>query len=205
VAPVKLLVGLGNPGPEYKFSPHNMGFATVDRLADRNRVSLDLKRANSLCARFQLGDEVVWLIQPQTFMNLSGLSIKEWLKKEGCGPSDLLVVHDELDLPWGVIQIRLRGSSAGHHGVESVIEALGVKEFVRVRIGVAPDHPLVDPVSYLLQPMRRNQREELEKIVDRAADATEMILREGVHKATNRFNRREGRAGAEPEQSSAGQ
>ncbi|MBI2818926.1 MAG: aminoacyl-tRNA hydrolase [Acidobacteria bacterium] len=199
---MKLVVGLGNPGAEYKYSPHNMGFAVVDRLAQRLRVNLDRKRAQSLCGRVQIDDQEIWLIQPQTFMNLSGLSIKEWLKKEKCLPSDLLVVHDELDLPWGTIQIRQRGSSAGHHGVESVIEALGVKEFVRVRIGVAPDHPLEDPVEYLLRPMRHHQRKVLDEIVDRAADATEMILREGVAKAMSRYNtrgvRREGSASTAP-------
>ena len=202
---MKLLVGLGNPGPEYKFSPHNMGFALVERLAQRHRVSLELKKAHSLCGRFQLGSEEIWLIQPQTFMNRSGAAVSEWLRKQACGPEELLVLHDELDLPWGAIQIRERGGSAGHHGLESIIEAIGTREFVRVRIGVAPEMAVEDPVSYLLRPLRRSDRDGMEEILDRAADATEMILREGVHKAMNRFNRREGRAGAAPKQDSAGQ
>jgi PTH1 family peptidyl-tRNA hydrolase len=170
-----------------------MGFAVVDRLARRWDVHLDRKRAKSLCGRARVGDEEVWLIQPQTFMNLSGLAIREWLEKECSSPADLVVIHDELDLPWGALQIRQRGSSAGHHGVESIIESLGLKEFVRVRIGVAPDHPLADAAGYLLRPARRSQREGMEAIVERAADATEMILREGVAKAMNRFNQRQGR------------
>jgi PTH1 family peptidyl-tRNA hydrolase len=190
---VKLVVGLGNPGAEYDFSPHNMGFAVIDRLAERFAVPLDRKRAKACYGRLQLGDEEVFLIQPQTYMNLSGLSIKEWLRNSGSGPSDLLVLHDELDLPWGTIQIRQSGSSAGHHGVESIIESLGLKEFVRVRIGVAPDRRLDDPITYLLRPMRRSQRERMDEIVDRAANAAEMILREGVAKAMNRFNQRPGR------------
>jgi PTH1 family peptidyl-tRNA hydrolase len=192
---MKLVVGLGNPGVEYNFSPHNMGFAVIDRLAERFAVRLDRKRAKAHYGRFQLGNEEVFLIQPQTYMNLSGLSIKEWLKDSGSGPGDLLVLHDELDLPWGTIQIRQSGSSAGHHGVESIIESLGLGEFVRVRVGVAPDRRLDDPISYLLRPMRKDQRELMDEVVDRAADATEMILREGVAKAMNRFNRRLGRSG----------
>jgi len=191
--PVKLVVGLGNPGAEYKHSPHNMGFAVVDRLAERLGVGLDRKRAKSRYGKMQCGGEDVFLIQPQTYMNLSGLSIKEWLDKEGCRPGDLVVIHDELDLPWDTIQIRQRGSSAGHHGVESIIETLGLKEFVRVRIGVAPDHPLEDPAGYLLRPVRGSQRKAMDEIVERAAQATEMILREGVAKAMSRFNQREGR------------
>jgi peptidyl-tRNA hydrolase, PTH1 family len=190
--PVKLVVGLGNPGAEYHHSPHNMGFAVIDRLADRFKVSLDRKRAKSRYGRLQLEHEEVFLIQPQTYMNLSGQSIKDWMREQGSNAGDLLVVHDELDLPWGTIQIRQRGSSAGHHGVESIIEALGLKEFIRLRIGVAPDHPVGDAAGYLLRPMRHSQREALDEIVERAADATEMILRQGVAKAMNCFNQRQG-------------
>ena len=102
-----------------------------------------------------------------------------------------MVLHDELDLPWGTIQIRQRGGSAGHHGVESIIGSLDLKEFARVRIGVAPDHPLEDSASYLLRPVRGSRLDSLDEIVDRAADAAEMIVREGVHKAMNQFNRRD--------------
>ena len=191
---MKLVVGLGNPGPEYNFSPHNMGFAAVDRLARRHQANLDRRRAKSLYARIQMDDQEIFLIHPQTFMNLSGVAVKEWLRKQGCGPEDLVVVADELDLAWGTVQIRQRGGSAGHHGLESIIEAIGTKDFVRVRIGVSPDVAVEDPVAYLLRPLRRSQRESMDEILDRAADATEMILREGAAKAMNRFNRREKQA-----------
>ena len=189
-APIRLIVGLGNPGPEYAHSPHNLGFDVIDRLAQRQDVKLASRRSHSLCAHFLLGGDKVWLIQPQTFMNLSGMAVQEWLGKEEVGPEALLVVHDELDLPWGTLQIRQRGGPAGHHGVESIIGAIDSKDFVRVRIGVAPDHPLEDPVSYLLAPVRRSQRDGAGEIIDKAADAVEMILREGPAKAMNRFNRR---------------
>jgi PTH1 family peptidyl-tRNA hydrolase len=195
---VKLVVGLGNPGPEYKHSPHNMGFAVVDRLAERHGVGLSRRRAHSLCGHFVLGSEKIWLIQPQTFMNHSGVAVAEWFRKEGSGPEDLVVLADELDLPWGTIQIRQRGGSAGHHGLESIMDAIGTKVFTRMRIGVEPGRKLDDPVSYLLRPMRSEQRRSAEGIVSRAADAAEMILQEGPAQAMNRFNRRDALAEAPP-------
>jgi len=194
---VKLLVGLGNPGSEYKFSPHNMGFAVIDRLAQRHGIILDRKRAQSLYGRLQLGEEEVFLIQPQTYMNLSGNAVREWLRKQPCGPEELVVLHDELDLPWGSIQVRQRGGSAGHHGLESIIADIGTKEFARIRIGVSPDSAETkdsadeDRISYLLRPVKRGLRESMDEMVDRSADAAEAIVREGVHKAMNRFNRRD--------------
>jgi PTH1 family peptidyl-tRNA hydrolase len=201
---VKLVVGLGNPGSEYEYSPHNMGFAVVDRLTERHHVSLTRRKARSLCGHFQLGSEKIWLIQPQTFMNNSGAAVAEWFRKEGCGPEDLVVLADELDLPWGTIQIRQRGGSAGHHGLESIMQAIGTKAFTRMRIGVAPERELNDPVSYLLRPVRTERRRSLGPIVNRAADAAEMILREGAAKAMNRFNRRDVAAEAVPPPASSG-
>jgi len=201
---VKLVVGLGNPGPEYECSPHNMGFAVVDRLAERHDVGLTRRKAHSLCGHFLLGSEKIWLVQPQTFMNNSGAAVAEWFRKEGCGPEDLVVLADELDLPWGTIQIRQRGGSAGHHGLESIMQAIGTKAFTRMRIGVAPEHELNDPVSYLLRPVRTERRRSLGPVVDRAADAAEMILREGAAKAMNRFNRRDAAAEAASPPASSG-
>lgn len=187
---MKLIVGLGNPGPDYEFSPHNLGFQVVDRLAEQHSVRLTRKQAHSLCGRFLLAEEDVWLIQPQTYMNRSGLAVQEWLRKQGCGPEELVVVADDLDLPWGTMRIRHKGGAAGHHGLESIIEAIGTPQFVRLRIGVRPERKMEDPVEYLLSPVSRAQRRALESIVDRAADAVEAILREGAATAMNRFNRR---------------
>lgn len=188
--PLKLIVGLGNPGPEYDFSPHNMGFAVVDRLALRNSATVARKQWKSLCGRLGAVEEGVWLIKPQTFMNLSGTSVKEWLEKQGCSPAELLVIADEMDLPWGSIRIRERGGAAGHHGLESVIDSIGSQQFARLRIGVRPDHPLHDAVDYLLSPVKRSQREEMGQMVDQAAEAVEMILKQGMTKAMNKFNQR---------------
>jgi peptidyl-tRNA hydrolase, PTH1 family len=167
-----------------------MGFAAVDRLAQRHGITLERRRAQSLYGRLHLGEEEVFLIQPQTFMNLSGEAVREWLRKESCGPEALVVLHDELDLPWGTIQVRQRGGSAGHHGLESILAAIGTKEFVRVRMGVSPGAALEDPVSYLLRPVKRSLRESMDEMADRSADAAETIVRDGVHKAMNRYNRR---------------
>jgi PTH1 family peptidyl-tRNA hydrolase len=188
---VKLIFGLGNPGPEYEFSPHNLGFGVVDRLAERRGVRVTRKQFHSLCGRFELNEEEVWLIKPQTFMNLSGLSVKEWVTKQDCESRDIVVVHDELDLPWGQLRIRQAGGAGGHHGMESIMESLGTKQFVRLRIGVQPEHPVEDPIGYLLTPVRRSHRKEMEAILDRAADAVEAILRVGAARAMTTYNRRD--------------
>ena len=195
---MKLIFGLGNPGPEYDFSPHNMGFGVMDRLAERRSVRMGRKQAHALCGRFELGDEEVWLIKPQTMMNLSGLAVREWVAKQGCEARDILVVADELDLPWGQLRIRQQGGAAGHHGLESVIEKLGTKQFTRLRIGVRPDHPPADSIRYLLAPVTRSRRAEVDAVFDRAADAVEAILQVGAPQAMTEVNRRE----SEPSESS---
>jgi len=188
---VKLIIGLGNPGAEYEFSPHNMGFRVVDRIAERHSVRVNRKQAHSLCGRLEIGEEEVWLLKPQTFMNRSGMAVREWLTREGCGPQDIVVIADELDLPWGQLRIRQRGGSAGHHGLESIMESLETKQFTRVRIGVQPGHEIEDSVRYLLAPVSRGLRPSVEAMVDRGADAVEAILREGAAKAMTAFNRRD--------------
>jgi PTH1 family peptidyl-tRNA hydrolase len=193
MAGVKLIVGLGNPGEEYDLSPHNFGFMVVDRLAGRFGVQVSRKQHKSLCAKVELGDSSggeVWLIKPQTFMNLSGASVQEWLSKQECQPQDLVVIADELDLPWGSIRIRLQGSAAGHNGLKSIIGSIGSQQFVRVRIGVRLEHPFADTVDYLLSPMKKAMRAEMDEIAGRAADAVEAILKEGPTKAMNQFNKR---------------
>lgn len=187
---MKLVIGLGNPGAEYEFSPHNMGFRVVDRIAERHSARLNRKQVYSLCGRLDLGEEEIWLLKPQTFMNRSGLAVREWLAREGCGPQDIVVIADELDLPWGQLRIRQRGGSAGHHGLESIMDSLQTKQFTRVRIGVGPGHEIEDSVRYLLTPVRRSLRPSVEAILDRGADAVEAILREGAAKAMTAFNRR---------------
>lgn len=187
---MKLVVGLGNPGPEYELTPHNMGFLVVARLAERHHVSINRKRFNSLCSRIVIGEQEAWLIQPQTFMNRSGEAVREWLVKEDCNPKELIIIADELDLPWGVLRIRKKGGTAGHHGLESIAGSVGTKEFTRLRIGVCPAHKPKDSADYLLRPIKRSLRSGLPDILDKASEAVEAILTQGVDKAMNLFNSR---------------
>jgi PTH1 family peptidyl-tRNA hydrolase len=181
---VKLIVGLGNPGIEYQFTPHNLGFLTLDRLADHRRIEIRNRQCRALTARIEIGSEQVILAKPETFMNLSGIAVRELLEKLELRPeSDLIVIYDELDLPLGTIRIRERGSSAGHNGMKSIIGALGTQEFLRIRIGIAPE-------KKILKPFRKSQLKQLGDVLDLAAEAVRVVLIEGRAAAMNRFNRK---------------
>jgi len=181
---VKLIVGLGNPGPQYVFTPHNLGFLTIDRIASDRDVEVRNRQCRALTARTQIGDEQVLLAKPETFMNLSGLSVRELLEENQLRPeTDLVVIYDELDLPLGKIRIRQRGSSAGHNGMKSIIAALETQEFLRIRLGIAPE-------KKILKPFTKRQLKIVDGVLDLAAEAVEVILREGPGAAMNRFNRK---------------
>lgn len=188
---MKLIVGLGNPGIEYQFTPHNLGFLAIDRIAERCGVELRNRKCKALTARGLIGEEEVLLAKPETYMNLSGMSVRELVARYEVNPAtDLVVIYDELDLPLGTIRIRQRGSSAGHNGMESVIGALDTTEFLRIRLGVAPGKKISDSVAYLLKPMRKAQLKTVDDMLDAAADAVEVALKEGPSAAMNRFNRK---------------
>jgi len=181
---VKLIVGLGNPGPEYVFTPHNLGFLTVDRIATDRDLEVRNRQCQALTARTRVGSEDVLLVKPETFMNLSGLSVRELLREYELRPeSDLIVIYDELDLPLGTIRIRQRGSSAGHNGMKSIIGALGTQEFLRIRLGIAPE-------KRILKPFTKRQLKVVDGVLDLAAEAVQVILTEGPGAAMNRFNRK---------------
>jgi peptidyl-tRNA hydrolase, PTH1 family len=189
---VKLIVGLGNPGDEYRLTPHNMGFLVVDRIASEHRVEIRNRQCRALTARIQVGDEQVLLAKPETFMNLSGLSVRELVAEYEAKPeTDLIVVQDELDFPLGTLRIHTRRSSAGHNGIESIIDSLGTQDFLRVRIGVAPERKVQDGQSYLLSRFRKAELAVVDGMLDTAADAVKAILSEGAAAAMNRFNRKE--------------
>ena len=189
-------MGLGNPGIEYQFTPHNLGFLTIDRIASECGVEVRNRHCRALTARAGIGSEPVLLAKPETFMNLSGMSVRELVAEHEIRPeADLIVIYDELDLPWGAIRIRQRGSSAGHNGMESVIGALGTQEFLRIRLGVAPDRKVADAMTYLLAPFRKVQLKQVDEVIGKAAEAVNVILKEGPAAAMNRFNRK-----AEPEE-----
>jgi PTH1 family peptidyl-tRNA hydrolase len=189
---VKLIVGLGNPGIEYQFTPHNIGFLAVDRIAGNLGIEIRNRQCRALTARTVLGGETVLLAKPETFMNLSGLSVRELLAEHEAEPeADLIVIQDELDFPLGTLRIHTRRSSAGHNGIESIIGSLGTQDFLRIRMGVAPEHKLSDGKDYLLSPFRKAQMDAVAEMLDTAEDAVKAILKDGPAAAMNRFNRKE--------------
>jgi peptidyl-tRNA hydrolase, PTH1 family len=185
-----LVAGLGNPGEEYAHTPHNLGFLVVDELAERHGIRVSRKDSQALIGLGEIDGHRVILAQPQTYMNLSGNSVRTLMEKHEIGLDRLVVVYDELDLPWGALKIKLKGSAAGHNGMQSVIEKLGTQNIVRVRLGIHPGHQLASGKDFLLSPMRRGQRKELDELVGCAADAVRSIIAEGVEKAMTKFNRR---------------
>jgi PTH1 family peptidyl-tRNA hydrolase len=195
----KLVVGLGNPGIEYQFTWHNLGFLTVDRLADRHGARIENRRSRSLTGKCRLRKQEVLLAKPETYMNLSGLAVRELVQELEADPAkDLVVVYDELDLPQGIIRVRERGSAGGHHGMESIIGALGMLEFPRIRLGIHPGREVGDGAKYVLSQIKKSQLEAVDEQIDRAADAVEAIFEEGIAAAMNRFNRKaSGEAAAE--------
>ena len=188
---VKLIVGLGNPGIEYQFTWHNLGFLTVDRIANGLGIEIRNRQCRALTARAMIGGEAVVLAKPETYMNLSGLSVRELVAEHQVDVQrDLIVIYDELDLPLGAIRIRQRGSSAGHNGMESILGALNTDEFLRIRLGIEPDRKVVDGVKYVLTPFRKAQEKVVDELLDTAAQAVELIVKEGPAAAMNRFNRK---------------
>jgi PTH1 family peptidyl-tRNA hydrolase len=188
---VKLIVGLGNPGIEYQFTPHNLGFLTIDRIANNLGIEVRNRQCRALTARTTVAGEPVILAKPETYMNLSGLSVVELAAEHQVDVTrDLIVIYDELDLPLGTIRIRQRGSSAGHNGMESILGALGTDEFLRIRLGVAPDHKVGDGAKYLLTPFRKAQEVAVDEMLDMAVQAVEVVVKEGPAVAMNRFNRK---------------
>jgi len=185
-----LIVGLGNPGPEYELTPHNLGFLALDRLADRHGIRVSRKEAAALVGLGKVGSSAVIAAKPQTYMNVSGPSVRALLEKYELGPENLALVYDELALPWMNVRVRPKGSSAGHNGVESVARSLGTTDFARVRLGIHPGHPVGDGARFVLSPMRRAQWKELDELLEQAALAVESIIAEGVDKAMAKFNRR---------------
>ena len=180
-----LLIGLGNPGREYEASRHNLGFMVVDEVARRNRLRIDSRQAKSRVGELRLGDTLVILAKPQTMMNLSGEAAAALRRKYSIPLDRIVAIHDELDLPFGRLQIRKSGGPAGHHGVESLIHRLGSKDFARFRMGIG-----ADGIDYVLSPFTEQEREQLPSFVGRAADAVGYLLENGLEKTMTEFNRR---------------
>jgi peptidyl-tRNA hydrolase, PTH1 family len=187
---MRLIVGLGNPGPEYQWTPHNLGFLAVDEIANRASIRVERPEGKALVGLGKVAGQEVVLAKPQTYMNLSGISVRDLLEKYELGPEDLLVMFDERDLPWGMIRIGERGSAGTHNGAKSVTSVVGTQEFARLRLGCGPDHPVGDLADYVLRPMKKTVLEAASEMVAAAGDAVEMILTQGIAAAMNKYNRR---------------
>jgi PTH1 family peptidyl-tRNA hydrolase len=186
----KMIAGLGNPGAEFQRTPHNLGFMSVDLLARECGLELAHREAQALTAVARLEGQEVLLAKPQTYMNLSGMAVARLLEKYGLEVSDLIVLVDDAALPLGSLRIRPRGSAGGHNGLKSIIGALNSSEFPRIRMGVGPEQPIGDMVSYVLGRFHRSDMETVSQMLGQACEAVHVILREGSQKAMNRFNRR---------------
>ena len=185
-----LLAGLGNPGEQYALSPHNLGFLVVDRLAEQFGIRVTRKDSKALIGLGEIDGRAVMLAKPQTFMNLSGESLAPLMEKHQIEIQNLVVIYDELDLPWGALKIKPKGSAAGHNGMKSVIQWFKTSEIVRVRLGIHPGHPIRNGAEFVLAPIKRSQMKELDEFVGYATGAVRSITAEGVEKAMTKFNRR---------------
>jgi len=188
---MRLIVGLGNPGPEYQWTPHNLGFLAVDELANRGGIRVERPEAKALVGLGKLAGEEVILAKPQTYMNLSGISVRELLEKYELGPQDVLALWDEVQLPWGAIRIHAEGSAGSHNGAGSLISSLGTPKFARLRLGCGPDHPLSSRKEFVLRPMKKPELEVAAEMIADAGDAVELMLTRGIEAAMAKYNRRE--------------
>jgi len=185
-----LIVGLGNPGSEYERTRHNLGFMVIDKLASEQRIPIGSRECRSLVGRGELEGKAVKLIKPQTFMNLSGEAVSCVASKHHLVlPTELLIVLcDDLALPLGKIRIRERGTAGGHNGLKSIIEALRSNDFIRVRMGIQPDHPISDTKGFVLSRFASGEREFVEQMIEQAAKAVRTIVRDDALKAMQEFN-----------------
>ena len=194
---MRIIVGLGNPGPEYEWTPHNIGFLAVNALADRAGIRVTRPEAKCLVGHGTFAGEEVVLAKPQTMMNLSGVAVRMLLERYECEPESLIVLIDEVDLPWGMIRVRERGRRSTHNGMKSILAALGTEEFIRIRLGVQPKQIWGDRRDYVLCSMGREERRMADEMIGEAIAAIEAIFAEGVNKAMSKFNRRAPDADAE--------
>jgi peptidyl-tRNA hydrolase, PTH1 family len=197
---MNLVVGLGNPGREYEATRHNLGFMLIDRLFERAGGYRFRVQSQAKVGEVTLAGVRVLLVKPQTFMNLSGDSVLPLLERYGSAESrNLIVACDDIALPFGMLRVRREGGAGGQKGLQSIIERLGSKDFARVRLGIKPEHPVADLSSFVLAPIPKRDREELDRILDRAGDAVETIITSGVDVAMKQFNERVRPVKSEPE------
>jgi PTH1 family peptidyl-tRNA hydrolase len=183
-----LIVGLGNPGREYERTRHNLGFMLVDLMAEESRSLIKREECRSLIGRAEIENQTVELAKPQTFMNLSGESVSCLLKKEDRTVEKLIVISDDLALPFGSIRIRPKGTHGGHNGLRSMIDCLNTQEFIRLRIGIQPEHPIANTRNFVLENFSKTESKTVEKLLEESANAIRMIISDGTEKAMAKFN-----------------
>ncbi|MDQ3634177.1 MAG: aminoacyl-tRNA hydrolase [Acidobacteriota bacterium] len=183
-----LIIGLGNPGGKYENTRHNLGFMLVDLLADEFHTSIKRTECRSLVGQVEFENQIIELVKPQTYMNLSGEAVTCLLKKENRGIEKIIVVVDDLALPFGTIRLRAKGSDGGHNGLKSVSDCTKTKEFNRLRIGIQPDHPISNTKKFVLENFAKKDSETIEKVLKRSADAIRCVIAEGIGKAMTQYN-----------------
>ena len=186
---MKIIVGLGNPGIPYRMTRHNIGFQVVDRLAKLNHIPIRTKRFKSLYGTGWIDSQEVGLVKPRTFMNRSGEGVKGAADFFHLGVEDLVVVHDDLDLPFGRLRFKQRGGDGGHQGVRSIIERMGGNNFLRLKVGIGRPPKGVDPAEYVLETFDRIEQSQLDEILSWSAEALKVMFLEGLEKAMNQFQR----------------
>ncbi|HWF47833.1 MAG TPA: aminoacyl-tRNA hydrolase [Bryobacteraceae bacterium] len=184
------IIGLGNPGIRFDETPHNLGFRVIDELAARHSIRILKNEGVARTGTGAIGNKTVALVKPQTFMNNSGRAVSAVLRARNLTTRNLILVHDELDLPWTGLRIKAKGSAAGHNGVKSIISAMKTDVFVRVRIGIRPDHPIEDAAEYVLTRFGQQMQDDVSEVVSYAADAIDAIVAEGAIRAMTKYNRR---------------
>lgn len=183
-----LIVGLGNPGPEYAKTRHNLGFMLIDLLAARLQTQVKRDECRALVGRAEIDNQIVELVKPQTYMNLSGDAVSGLIAKGERSVERLIVISDDLAIPYGTMRIRSKGSHGGQNGLRSIIDRLKTQDFIRLRIGIQPEHTIRDAAKFVLENFAKSEAAELEKILDESADAIQTIVKEGVDAAMARFN-----------------
>ena len=184
-----LVAGLGNPGKQYERTRHNMGFDTIDELVDRHRIPGSGVQHKAMYGKGMIAGEKVILAKPLTYMNLSGESIREFINYYKMDPeTELIVIYDDIDLEPGQIRIRKKGSAGGHNGMKSIISQIGTQNFYRIKVGVGAKPAGWDLADYVLGRFSTKEREEVDRAIEEAADAVEVILTEGIDAAMNKYN-----------------
>ncbi|NBH71874.1 aminoacyl-tRNA hydrolase [Clostridiaceae bacterium] len=185
-----MIAGLGNPTKEYDKTRHNVGFAVIDRLADRYGIDVSERKHKALCGKGMAEGQKVLLLKPQTFMNLSGESLRAAMDYYKVLPEELIVIYDDISLPPGQLRIRLKGSAGGHNGIKNIIAHLGTQEFPRIKVGVGEKPPRMDLKDYVLSRFSKGEQELMEEAFREAAQAVAMMIGEGADRAMNHFNAR---------------